>query len=1102
MLVTHPFRSARIAPRTSCLSGAIVACMLTIAASFAAAPPLMAKVTRVWVYQVAPDGIPQTTETSFEAYAAPNVSYSMACIYTVGEQDYLLLIGGATGRARVIELDERGNLAAEPMQKINLGARGWRSAEVVHTPGATYLFLFYPRDGTYRRYEISADGTIDPDSVQDDLNLDLEGKTHFAAYVDEGEPRAFAIESATGEAVVQRLAAPYGTVAEGSHTPGWSSIDHLFTGGAHYRLLYKEVGHPYFPSTENGDEAGRLTVIELDADGLGQGTLFDHSIAPGFSVVRFYEIDDDVWGILAYEPEGQTRVSSLFGSGSRYDDNVKNLTMPAGFDEVLTYRRKGTTYMVGVKFDGSVNRSDKLTGERAARLAQCVHNNLRGRTVGYQLAVNQLGREILNRPWGYHQLEPSPVPLTRDSRLNMGSVGKMMTTITALRLADHGDIDLDASVGSQVDPWKYPPGVLDPWIDQRTPLDLMAQTTGHTREDTPGCIEVGDSLEVDCVPFANHEPNNKDLCDPGQSANLPFFACPYSYVNAHFGMLRQVIEGATGEITTPDIDNLTRDRWLDDVVLQGPSCRADPTEKYFGLCKAGESCIEYDGQTWIQGDPDRFDGWSRSCGAGGWQGSAQDMVRILEGVRANKVLSDKNTKLLLGTDHIDVLGNRVGIGWEPPYSAGNSGERVLGKNGAAGDPGTKSYLTYLPGDAQAALFINSAGGGISPQDVLFRAYWNALWNDSFPCTPMLSFRSRDEEVAGTGSEVDIVDVDSDDYVLGHLDLGGNLRLTSWRNDQAAGNELVLEDTLDVGQSGIFRLMYLSPSQLVVARTDGNGDLRVGLYLYQFSGLYLLDEVTAGGVEDLAIVPLGWPEADFATVLKNSDSKLQIIVWDRGGSAADELELKREWVGDETILEVAAIDAREDGRIVAAVRNPDHKVVPTVFDISEDGTVTLAGSAAAADVKNGKQVRITRVTNEEGDLYVTAMRGVSGNALKLDAWQVDAGGAVSKGAELKPDSVQVERMGTDIRRGKSLDPFVGPYVIVPYIDTQGNAVLQAFSFPTKDVIYVDPAATVEGATAIATLSRAYGDGRHFATSAVVLENGDVQLVNWEALNGVF
>ena len=1094
MLETKPLQLDRSAGRYLRRGTAFVSLILL---SMALAPALMAANSRVRVYAVDKDGVPQANEISRATFWAPNTSYSIARTYAVGDQDYLLLIGGATGRARVIELDAAGNVVADPIQKLNLGAGGWRSAEIVHFDDSTFLFLFDPRDGAYRRYEITDDGLIDPDSVQDDEAFaSLQGKAHLDSYVEGGEPRLFAIESATGKAVLHRLVSPHGTVVEAGYSPGWSSIDHLRTGGTQYRLLYKEVGHTYLPVADNGVEAGRLAVLELDADGLERRTLLDQGIEPGYTIVRFYEFDDDQWKILAYQPDGVVRVGPPLGTTGR----AVMVTLRAGFDELLTYRRSGSTFVVGVELNINVDPGDKLTGERAARLAQCVHDNLRGRTVGYQLAVNQLGREVLNRSWGYHQLVPSTVPLERDSRLNMGSVGKMMTTITALQLADDGDIDLNESVGSQVDPVKYPPGALDPWIDLRTPLDLMAQTTGHVRGDGPDCVEEGDDLTVQCIGFANHEPLLGDLCDPGQSADLPFFACPYSYVNAHFGMLRQVIEGQTGKTTTPEIDQLTRNRWLDDVFLEGPSCRADSTEKYFGLCKAGDSCFEYDNQSWIQGDPDRVDGWSRSCGAGGWQGSAQDMARILEAVRARKVLSSKKTNLLLDKNHVDVLGGSVGIGWEAPYRAGNSNQRVLGKNGAAGRPGTRSFLTYLAGDTQAALFLNSSGAGISPELLLPRAYGHALWPDSGLCTPILSFRSRSEAIAGVGTEVDIVDIDTDSYVSAHLDLGGSLILKSWYNEQSAQNELQYQDIHDVGLTGIFRLMRLSPSQFVVARTDANGDLRVGLYLVSFGNILLLDEDFGGEVEDIAVVPLGRPEADFATVLKNSDSELEIIVWDRTGPAADELDRIGEWTGAETIREVAAVDAREDGRFVVAIRNDGHKLEPTVFDVDAAGVVELKGSATEADQMKAKDVRITRITNEEGDLYVTAVRGLSGNGLKLATWQVAANGDVTRLLTLNLGPIG--RLGTDLRSGKSLGPYVDPYVLVPYIDGAGNAVLQALSLPNNQSILIDGTATVGDASAIATLSRAFGADRHFATSAVVQDSGVVEIVNWEALNGDF
>ncbi|PZO04870.1 MAG: hypothetical protein DCF29_09680 [Alphaproteobacteria bacterium] len=89
---------------------------------------------------------------------------------------------------------------------------------------------------------------------------------------------------------------------------------------------------------------------------------------------------------------------------------------------------------------------------------------------GMSAAVVDRGRAVWTGTTGFRDLEQG-LPIVPETAFRLASVSKLITATAAIRLHDHGQLDLDAPVGSLVD-------YLDPAWPAMTPRQLAAHTSG------------------------------------------------------------------------------------------------------------------------------------------------------------------------------------------------------------------------------------------------------------------------------------------------------------------------------------------------------------------------------------------------------------------------------------------------------------------------------------------------------------------------------------------------------------------------------------------------------------------------------------------------
>lgn len=1065
--------------------------LLAVLLGAAGATPALAVpgTLRVEIRSIAPNGafgmVPHVVQVAGFA------QLTLAEVYSVGKRDFLFVGSGISGDFKVLELSAAGT-SLGVVQTGSIEGTGWRAVAAGRTGDQVRLHFMMPRGGVVRSYSVGEDGALDL-GQSDYAVADVEETNVLDVVSWNNYEQLVAVDTFRGRLAVTELSPMVAPVAEDALSAGWTNLDHVELDGAGFRLLYKEAGDPFLPLDPASPEEGRAWIGAIGADGLAIATVYDQTLLPGFTSARFVQLSNSTYGFLVYRPDGFTVLRSFNPFMSGGTGSVLNQTSTApNYDEVLTYRRDGATYMIGVQLDQNQNPAFRLSQEQMGRLAQCVHDNLEGRAVGYQLSVLQHGRQLLSRASGARRLLPSVLPMGRSSKQNMGSVGKLMTTISTLALADDGWVDLYAPIAPQLDPSRYPAAALDPWVSTRTPLDLMAQVSGHTRADAPGCVESpNDDLTVDCTAFFSEAPAAADQCIPGPAAGQ--FSCVREYVNAHFTTLRQIIEAQTGLETSEQIDGFTRVRWLDEVLPNGaPSCLAEMDVKLFGLCKEGQACGASGGTMFYQEEQDRVNGWSRNCATGGWASSADSMVAVLEALAGGQILSPENTSLMQSTGFIDGAGGATAVGFGPAYASRSGGANVLGKDGAGGDQaGMTAFVTNLDGDGHGALFVNSRAGAPDAEALFVKAFSHATGAQP-ECDRMLTFASRQEVLTGhDAGEIAIEAMGSYRFVTAIQNGDGDLQLTSW---ERVGTSVSEDHQLVDGPGDKITIASIDGDRLIAARRNGSGNLELTVVRMGITGtLAKRDSVIAGGVQAIALVELDGVTADFATVLRDANGRLKVIVWDV--NVSDKLVRLGEYTSAGQAKEVAVTGSGLNGRIMVAIRTSDGKVKPIAFQISNDGwVVERLGSAANADLENARDIRITHVQSEGLQSYfVTTQRDADDN-LRLIVWTTSPDGmTVTKQATKTAGAVS--ELGLVPRSGRS------PFLFVPLIDAEGQARLFGYSIRAggSSIVTEELASAVDAGSDVASLSWP-GLDHQWTTTAYINGAGKVRVINWEGLTG--
>lgn len=296
---------------------------------------------------------------------------------------------------------------------------------------------------------------------------------------------------------------------------------------------------------------------------------------------------------------------------------------------------------------------------------------------GMSAAVVDHGRLVWTGTAGFRDLEQS-LPVVSETAFRLASVSKLVTATAAIRLHDHGQLDLDTPVGSLVD-------YLDPSWPAMTPRQLAAHTSGLPHYQDVDENRGGRSFES--VEDAVGVFNGRDLLSPPGEQ--------YAYSSWGFTLLSAVVEQASG---SPFLDYVATQvtAGLDIVPDTGPIGPADTV------------AYEVESGRPVRAAPHNY---SYSWGGAGFRASASAVALFGDRVMTAGFLSDE-ARAAMWTPATTTNGeavmhglSRVAFGWRIGSSI--DGEQMVHHAGIA--IGARSaLLTYPERRVSVALLSNAS----------------------------------------------------------------------------------------------------------------------------------------------------------------------------------------------------------------------------------------------------------------------------------------------------------------------------------------------------------------------------------------------------------
>lgn len=318
-------------------------------------------------------------------------------------------------------------------------------------------------------------------------------------------------------------------------------------------------------------------------------------------------------------------------------------------------------------------------GADAAIIAQRLLDTLRDTNgvPGMGAAVWQDGRIVWDGSSGLRDVERG-APVTRDTLFRLASVSKLFTVTAAAKLAEEGELDLDAPVQAQL-----------PWLDTRwppiTPRQLAAHTSGlphyQAIDADRGSRHYATGRDAVAI-FAG-----RDLLTPPGTA--------YSYSSWGYTLLGALVEEKAGRPFTA---------YVSEEVAPGIAIRADATNS-----DDPDASRAYGFDAGRVVEMPRHD-FSYTWGGGGLSGSASAVAAFGGRMIDGRVVRPRTFDAMLVPVRLasgETAGEddyRVGFGWRIGSDA--DGAPFLFHNGVT--QGARSTLGLWRGERTAVSLLSNA----------------------------------------------------------------------------------------------------------------------------------------------------------------------------------------------------------------------------------------------------------------------------------------------------------------------------------------------------------------------------------------------------------
>jgi beta-lactamase family protein len=657
-------------------------------------------------------------------------------------QKLLFLLNGNTGEAETFEIKADGSIGNAPWWtgKDPLWYLRCTSAEIIKDRDQITLVTQDSFTGKVRQVGLDDDGAP-TGGLWEVSCADMQDKNLFQVYAQsDSNYQMIGVDTWSGNTVVYGLNMQ--KVADASWTRGWTSLDSLYLNSRRYRLLYKAEGDPFKKPEADGNPKGRLLFQEVGANGVDAQIILDTAFADNYSTARFVEFPGSENGVREngvifyrrttgeyslYRFSPQTGLGNLIDTGNLSNPNQAAAPPYIDLQPCVT---AGKSFLAFV----SADNAKPLGYAQANQYGQIVYDwMMTNKTVGYQFILAQSGRIMYRQAWGKLKIDDDPsaeVDMTTHTQMEIGSAGKMITTMSVLKLAETGKIDLASPISNFVPAGQVSPGS---WALTTPVINLLTHTTGVMKAKgvNNNCSSSGVNSTVNCQNFFNTPPNL--TCTTDAQGNVH---CPRSYNGANLQAARKIIEAQidTGNpiITSEDITQKTHKLWADSIGLETLTCRMNANAYYYGPCVKGSKCYTFEGQDYLRKQQVNVnaDNWLSLCSSSNWYASSREMMAFLNAIRYRLIIKDPAfTDLLLNTELADSSGapGSTALAWEPPVEV--NGEKVLGKAGtliftnANRDrlAAARAYITRMPDNCDVVVQLNTQFDDAVP-DMVNNAY--------------------------------------------------------------------------------------------------------------------------------------------------------------------------------------------------------------------------------------------------------------------------------------------------------------------------------------------------------------------------------------------
>ena len=559
-------------------------------------------------------------------HAPTSVSFTRAVLNY--SQPYLVSLDSRSGRLTVH--DRSGNNVGTKLFEYGTYKR-WSGMDSYNIGRNAYVALFDGEEGVARVYQMNLNGSLS--QVWETNYSGLRDRQVFDAYVSDGKAYLVAVNTFTGWAGTLEVGGWWAITNR--WTTGWSHVEHVERDGRLFRLLYKK-------GSAFTRQAGRLHIMELDDDMSLLSTVYHRYWKSDYNDMNFVldpSSDELRAWIVAYrqnyDNNGRyyTRLLDLEDGSAIRSRGVASLSPSWSWDDLHLITNGSTLDVVGIDEDehsllASVPEVEGLASLIKQRWVDFDPVDNPQSPPGSQVTLRQYGRIILRNVSGQSQVSTN-TEMTSTDRMNMGSVSKMIMSLTILKLADMGMIDLDAPFQNYVD-WGDHIGGVEPegpgWhFDGITVRDLLA----HTSDIQGGCSSVSTERSHNFADAFDTSDETHANCGSDGSNQ-----CARVYDNCNTALLRLIAErfffafdpdDADGfGVSTVQMQDAVRELWLDGAAPGELTCENADVSHYESFPYSISNEEQY--------------GPSSSCSAGGWKGSADQLTAVTSAIRSEAVV--------------------------------------------------------------------------------------------------------------------------------------------------------------------------------------------------------------------------------------------------------------------------------------------------------------------------------------------------------------------------------------------------------------------------------------------------------------------------------